>query len=188
MVNRNLEYNYKTQNYQDFNDNTFWALKERIEELPIIFDDKECLELDVVMSELYCKDFMFLLDNNNVMSIRANRVLNCPGDIILTVNIVNAEGLKCHVFPSSVFGEQKCLSGHPEVFTFVDSNQKPPLGFYYLNDKLKSYQDRDVKDILKTLSIEEFTDRIINSESILNSKQQDQAKVKKLTKKIMINY
>ncbi len=135
-----------------------------------LFDEDECLALSFVKSPTMadCKDFVFLLDDNTMLTIREVSASDCPGDVRLSAIVSKIGDCKGDSFKHKLYywdsmREKECTK-YVDAFTFRDKGDRFLPNIYETNDKLKSYDGLDIRDVLKPITLESIADRIMNAE------------------------
>lgn len=155
--------------------------ENQIDGLFSLFKDNECLQGQLI-SHMFSRDKLFLIDQDTLLRMNSfeNMNSNIGGLSHIGYKLFKIDDCRAKVYEESVYcGDPYYCDSHFEkrpAFTLSDKNNLIMPG-YVLDDKMKSYNNMDIREILKVQSLDEIHDKI--------SQAQNEKKVKLLRR---INY
>ncbi len=177
---------YGSTNLYEGVENNYEGYKISVEKFANLFGDDECLKLDVIEEKFYNKDFIFLLDDQTIFVINARHYpfhgYPAEPDIVLAATVHKIDYLKGNNFIKAIYAGDPyyCTDDYydKDAFKFVDSHNKSILNEYESTDTLKSYEGKDIREILKPISFEEFFDRLTHYDEVKGHSKSNYCKKK----------
>ena len=145
-----------------------------IEEFEKLFDDEECLKLDVCPGELFFdRDYIFILDDKSLLVISAYYAYNyVDADRNIKLSAKKVPHMFCYGIveeKSYIVNEEEKTEIKRRVFTLFNDFKKSEDD-YYANKQIALPGLVFIEELITPISLNEILDRIYNSEMYTEGK------------------
>lgn len=168
-----MEYERKKENVKKYYTDCD-CYRNQISGLFSLFKNNECIRGNQ-LSRRDCKDMLFLIDRDNLLRINSFDDMNSDigGLSVVDYTLLKINNCKFKLYKENIYCNDpyycESYTESKEAFgLFYDETLITPS--YEVDNRLRKYDNMDVRDILKQQSIDEIYEKITNAKNIKTKK------------------